>query len=81
MVFLSRWEFNGIEYTVNYDKWYEMMDTIYNSTGLLTETDVVVLDMNSTSVEDYARIQGVTKKSTLKLQRHVLDFILYLNEK
>jgi len=61
---ISRWDFQGTEYTVNYDKWSEMMEVIYASTGFVKEkgAGVVILDMNSTSVEDYASIPGVSDK-------------------
>lgn len=60
----SRWEFYGTEYTVNYDKWTEMMEVIYASTEFVKEkgAGVVILDMQTTNVEDYASIPGVSDK-------------------
>lgn len=56
--------FFGTEYTVNYDKWSEMMEAIYASTGFVKEkgAGVVIVDMNSTNVEDYAYIPCVSDK-------------------
>jgi hypothetical protein len=60
----GRWEFVGTEYTVNYDKWTEMMDAIYSSTGFVKDqgAGVIVLEMHNTSVEDYTSIPGVSDK-------------------